>query len=231
MKAKTRTNQPVTGVKEIAEQVVEADKEVISKIKREYVEENDVTHFLFPKGVMPLSITLNTHQLFILEGLVGSSGVAVEGYEMDDYYYNGEGMELDIVGDLTDEVIGGLVYVSYDKEPLPVILDTYHIFYPYGGKEKFYLHSLSGSTLDGITIIMNDEKSIDFSVVDTPLKLMNYLDTKQVLSFVDSHGQTLYWDGGEQLYNIILISNGGVDVVQLDDWVLTEVVDTVTLFN
>ena len=144
---KTRTNQPVSGVDKLVEQAIQADKDIISQIKMYYWEDGDYTDIIFPKGVMPLSITLNTHTLFLKDNsLVDRNGNEVEGYEYIDYDFDTSGTYLSISGNISEQTINALVYINETNKEwaIPVIRNTYNLFYPASGT-KLYKHYLEFS--------------------------------------------------------------------------------------
>ena len=90
-------------VNPIIESAIQADKDIISQIKMEYNEDNDITFVNFPKNIMPLNITFNNKTLYLLEGyLVDYNGNVVEGYALDDYAINDDNLYFAIVGNISD---------------------------------------------------------------------------------------------------------------------------------
>lgn len=144
-------------------QMIKASKDVISKIKMVYDENDNFTSIIFPKGIMPLSITINTHTLFIKnESLVNELGEEVEGYGFDGYYADAGIVYLDVVGNITEQIINELNYVSYDSDGAKYTLlkDTYHLFHPItSGGSKLYKHRILFQTnslqLDFILEVIN----------------------------------------------------------------------------
>lgn len=114
------------------EGMIKDDKNIISQIKVEYDKDNDITNFIFPKGIIPLSITLNNNDLFFKDSaIVNQTGALVEGYTYDDLYlYNTEGnMALSLVGDLTNQIINGIVYFGFYGVFQFPIKNTYKLFF------------------------------------------------------------------------------------------------------
>lgn len=112
------------------EGMIEDDKNIISQIKVEYDKENGVTNFIFPKGIIPLSITLNNNELFFKDlQIVNAGGILVEGYTFDDLANINGNMTLSIVGDLSNQIINGIAYLRFYGSLSHPIQNTYKIFF------------------------------------------------------------------------------------------------------
>lgn len=131
------------------EGVIQADKDIISKIELVYDEDNDLTFVNFPIGVMPLSITLNTHTLYFKNTHpVNEIGEPVEGYDTDELYCSSSESYIAFLGDLSEQVVNDLIYVIYDGEPnFHLGSNSYYLFYPVtSGGTKLYKHLLSSTS-------------------------------------------------------------------------------------
>lgn len=125
---------------------IEADKDIIQKVKVAYAD--GYTRFDLPVGVVPLSITLNTHRLFFKDySVVDYQGNPVEGYELDEVIVASDESYITFVGDLSEQVINGLTYIEYSGDgTFPN--DTLSLFYPASGT-KLYKHQITVSNQDG----------------------------------------------------------------------------------
>lgn len=136
----------------LAKAAITADKDILSQIEVVYFEDDNITHFIFPTGIMPLSITLNTHRLYFKNThLVDNNGQEVVGYELDDYdIYNGK-LIISIIDDLSEQVINDITYILFNVET-NVIRNTYNLFYPDIPK-KIYCHPITISNSTNVNII------------------------------------------------------------------------------
>lgn len=145
----------------IVEQAIQADKDIISQITMVYDEEGDYTDIIFPKGVMPLSISLNTHPLYLkIPKLVDNTGSEAEGYELDgygyiedDYGHAKDNLCITVLGDISEQVINSLTYIQYNGLPLP-IQNTYNLFFPQTGGEEVVAYE--GTSLLPTDVIFED---------------------------------------------------------------------------
>jgi len=121
----------VEEVESIANQAIQADKDIISQIRMRYIEDDDATYINFPKGIMPLSITINTHLFYIKDNkLVNFLGEEVEGYEIYDISIDDGSFYFAIVGDITEQIINKITYINFNGENVQLINNTYNLFYP-----------------------------------------------------------------------------------------------------
>lgn len=127
-------------VTQIAKAAIQADKDIISQIKMEYDEEDNITKFYFPKEILILAIELNTHILYFKDGIaVDYSGSTVEGYELDDIVTTGDNPYLAFVGDLSEQIINSLVYINYQNSTLGQIQNnSYNLFFPQSNEVEAY---------------------------------------------------------------------------------------------
>ena len=105
---------------------------------------------------------------------------------------------------------------------------------PIGGGTKLYKHFLVSSTIGyEFTLITTNPQPIDFSTIDTYSKLHNFLISNNVLLFVGSSGQEIFYDlVGNAFYStqITNIQNNNICTVgnYYDDWPLSDTTDTVS---
>jgi len=214
MKPKSRTNQPVSGVSKLVEQAIQADKDILSKIKVEYGGEDDkITYYYFPKGIMPLSITINTHTLFFKDyQAVGSNGNPVEGYETEEMIFSNTDNYISFVGDISEQVINNLVYVNFNSSvPFPLIGNSYYLFFPVksSGTKLYYHHyndldselildfySKTSSDLKGnLTNLYHDLAHNAISITATALKYpviyTEYDGTQITIKYIDKTGSVV----------------------------------------
>lgn len=112
------------------EGMIEDDKNIISQIKVEYDKGNDITNFIFPNGIIPLSITLNNNDLFFKNlQIVNQDGNLVEGYTFDDLSNIEGNITLSLVGDLSNQIINGIAYFRFYGIFRFPIENTYKIFF------------------------------------------------------------------------------------------------------
>ena len=173
MKLKTRTNQPVYNAETGEVASILTDGEIIKNIEVTYNEEDEITDFKFPKGIMPLSITLNSHALFFRGSgyLVDGNGNAIEGYSIDDYWFDdGDGcLHLTINGEHDEEVINEFTYLKFDStntlatDP-DLIYNSFSLFFP----QVLYKHTITvhEDTYAGsdITLIVIDKEENKISL-------------------------------------------------------------------
>lgn len=160
--------------------MIQADKDVISKITMEYNEDEEITLIYFPKNIGLLAITINTHTLYLLnDKLVDNTGNEVEGYQVDGIYVIEDAVEIDIVGDITEQVINNLSYYLFNGE-IELISDTYHIFFPVtSGGTTLYKHEVTfnGGNYCKISFISTD---------NTPVANIGLINAKALNRIVDA---------------------------------------------
>ena len=172
--------------------ILEADKDIISKITMEYNEDGDYTMIRFPYGVLPLKITLNTQGLYFLNGqLVDNAKETVEGYTLDDYYTDAdeEGrviVEVDIAEDISEQIINGLVYINVTGDNPTLFYNTYNLFFP-PTEIKLYKHSFSIDG-EGFYVIsysstpITDAASLT-QLLETSLVFRHYDASENIISY------------------------------------------------
>jgi len=137
-----------------------AKDDIISKIIKRYNEESNMTFFDFPKGVVPLSITLNNNNLFFKSSFeaVALNGKPIEGYELDEIIFTEDERYMAFIGDLTNQVINGLIYINYDKLPDigGIVQNSYYLFRPDKAGLRLYRHRIE----------LNDDGDF-LSIIDT----------------------------------------------------------------
>lgn len=160
------------------EGAIQADKDIISQIEVEY--DDGYTYFTFPKGVMPLSITLNTHRLFFKDGndVVGENGQTVEGYELDDKVLEDGYFVISFVGDVSEQVINGLTYIQFNGDAR-FIENTYNLFFPASGGTKLYKHKLSIFNVGANGII-----SLSDTPITTAVQIYNDIRSTNILKML-----------------------------------------------
>lgn len=152
-------------IETIVNDAIANDREMIKQI--EVFHDGEVTHFMFPAGVMPLSISLNAHELFFLGVslesvmVVNGNGEEVEGYTLDEYLVEEGAIDLIFEGDLSEQVINKLTYILFDNEPFPII-NTYSLFFPLN---PIYYHpvTIMNSSLGSVSFVIINTTSTAFS--------------------------------------------------------------------
>lgn len=199
-----------------------ADKVTIDGVKVIYDEPNDITHFVFQDAIGLLSITLNTHTLFFKDGVVvDENGEEVEGYELDDYYIVDEKTYLDLIGDLSEQVINGFVYYNVAKSG-SLIGNTYNLYFPQPSGTKLYRHNIdfgSGS------LIINSATNELVNSKDKLNALLSYYGCSYIVyqGNIVSIISFSYIQGPQILTLYIINSTGTVSSIKVDS-----VSDTVT---
>lgn len=111
------------------EGMIEGKDDIISQIKVEY-DGNSLTNFIFPKGIIPLSIRLNDTDLYFKDfNLVNENGITPDGYTFDDFTNEAGNMILSIVGDLSNQTINAISYIRFCGISQIPIKNTYKIFF------------------------------------------------------------------------------------------------------
>lgn len=157
--AKTRTNQPVLELDKDIQNAVQADKEVISKIKMTYDEQGSFTDIYFPKGIMPLQIRallsgIDTDMYFRFDNdeIVDENGTKLFDCE---YHAITQGkLNITIANqDLTNTLeIKSMTYIVFDSNSsVKLINDTYHLYFPINeGGTQLYEHRIAYSYSGGL---------------------------------------------------------------------------------
>lgn len=215
---------------DIAEKAIKADKDVISQIKVEYNEEDDITIFNFPLNILVLSIRLNTHDIYFAGAhAVGDSGQEAEGYVSDEIYAGEDENYITFLGDLSEQVINGLVYINYNKDVDPAILsNSYYLFYPKKAGTKLYLHTIRDVNEVGFEIISINANPLNFEELNTYDKVYNYIEDSVDIISVKSGMESVVFDSTNHVFAYIVLDNGVLTSSLIDDWVVTTSVDTVT---
>ena len=112
------------------EGMIEEKDDIISQTKVKYNKDTNITDFIFPEGVILLSISLNKHNLFLKDyDLVDDNGAPTTTYVYEDYHVVNRNFILSLVGDLSNQTITGIVYIKFSCDyTFPIIKDTYKIF-------------------------------------------------------------------------------------------------------
>lgn len=120
----------VQEAKDIAIKAIQADKDILSQITLEYNEDDNLTRISFPKGVVPLTFTINTHDFYFKNRkLVNGNGEEVEGYNADDIDFVNSLFCIDILGDISEQVINSVTYILCNgNDNLYYIENTYNLF-------------------------------------------------------------------------------------------------------
>ena len=122
-------------------------KDIVSKVRREYDSDHDLTVFAFPVGVMPIQFAGLEHVVYIDHTHL-IDGNEDEIYEIDEFYYDDAGrLCMSLVGEIGTSALmnDGIIYVMADGGPIP-FQDTYHIFYPStggGNESQLYQHVIT----------------------------------------------------------------------------------------
>ena len=129
---------------DLVNNVIEADKDIISKIRKVYDKDNDVTLIKFPYGILPLSFSINYHNiLFKNFYAVNEWGEELEDYLIDEIAIGGneEDNYISFNGDISEQSITGLVYINYNINEgsfdTNIIGNTYYLFYPQVGTKLY----------------------------------------------------------------------------------------------
>ena len=185
----------------------ENKQEIIKNITREYIEDSDITYINFPKGVGLLSITLNTHTLYLYDGvLVDNQGRTVEGYELDGYEYENDYVYIGIYGNHIDDVINSISYYHFDNPNINgLLMDTYHLYYPIKREgSTLYKHKLNGM---GINLL----GGVDEIISKDNTKITDFNTLKQVFDKRISSGFVNTTTNMENIIPIGLFDNSIVD--------------------
>lgn len=153
-------NRVIEGELKLSEEEIGeiANPDILSKIKMEYSEDDDLTYITFPKGIVPLSITFGVETLFFKgRRFVNDCGIEPGGYDIDDYYSQNDHLEIDVNGDITEQLITGMTYVKHDSDYIRPVSDSLILFNPslYSGT-KLYRHNIR---------LAEDEYDFNFIIV------------------------------------------------------------------
>ena len=180
----------------LVDQVNNAGKEILSKIKIEYDEVNDVTNIEFPIGILPLQLSINTNIIFTKNGkAVNDKGEEYGEYDLDEIYVDEGKLNFSIIGDISEQVINGLIYINSSGNDilLDLINNSYYLFYPQIGT-KLYMHEINFVTNHISKGILIQDESYPIIVISTSKEPYNFTDGLS-LSIADG--------------TAIAISNGG----------------------
>lgn len=223
-KVKTRTNQPVYGVKKVAEQVVQADKDILSQIV--YDEENN--RVIFPPYIVPLKVFDGDYTKYLYFDYTNTSLVDRNNEELSDYvvdFINGN--QIIIVcpqGSMCD--ILELVYINangIDNIDTTLNFNSFYIFNPVtSAGTKLYKHELRFN--NGMQINVISWRASKYTLNDLIDGIYMGYDAITIV----------YWDNDVILYNLQYniedteLAYSNYALVETTISSITSVADTVT---
>lgn len=95
---------------------------------------------------------------------------------------------------------------------------------------KLYKHSLYASGMDyNFKAITTNPQPIDFTTIDTYQKLYNYLLSTNLLIFIGTNDEEIFYDiNSAKFYSIDIINVNQFEASFYDDWPLSSTTDTVS---
>ena len=95
---------------------------------------------------------------------------------------------------------------------------------------KLYMHYLHPSDRDyNLKAITTNPQPIDFTSIDTYQKLYNYLLSTNLLIFIGTDGEEVFYDiYSSKFYSIDVINGTQFEASFYDDWLLSNTTDTVS---
>ena len=95
---------------------------------------------------------------------------------------------------------------------------------------KLYKHYLHASDMDyNLKAITTNPQPIDFTSIDTYQKLYNYLLSTNLLIFIGTNDEEIFYDiNSAKFYSIDIINVNQFEASFYDDWSLSNTTDTVT---
>lgn len=227
-------------IKELSKEAVEnaliADKDIISKIK--VVKEGNTYCYTFPKGVLPIRFycdIFGAYQYFnyIELKLINGSGEVMTSTYIDDN--NGQvqlSLQLSSTPPLLESVFAQLMYINISNNidvQNNINGNWYEILNPQVGT-KLYQHKIidNSGTQYIFTLITDSPTPLDFSELDTYIKVDTYLKTINVILFIDDNNYNIMFDKFINYFINYSIYNSKFEFNVYDDWSLSNTTDTVT---
>lgn len=209
--------------------LIEADKDVISKIEVEY--NSGYTTFIFPKGILPLNIALNSHSIYFINGhSVNHNGEALLNYSVDEISADEGQVSIVFVGDKSDEVINSILYLNFENDyDSSILFNSYYICFPKASVTKLYKHTIVDYA-DGYNFvaILPVAEPLNFSQLDSYLKIYQFFQSNGIVSFTENGCPVLFDNINNIFYATFINSGGMLDSNDRADWDLEETTDTVT---
>ena len=154
--------------------LIEADKDIINQIEIEYDEDNDLTTFVFPKGVIPVCLYFNEYADeedlyfdYLNNKLYSFSRDLSEDTSID---FNNNSLTLYISGDLTNDKVNCLLYLNESGVGNGFLygfeIAWQNVLKPQPNGTKLYNHSIK---------FANNVECIAVSTLSTPITDYNDL--------------------------------------------------------